>query len=177
MLFRSILELTYDNRRHADRMHTLFELINGDTPVSIPLTFTHMKFPSIEDKMKRLLADREEALAAHELARSRMINRKQSTFTPFTKGQQVWLDSRNLKTNYHKKISPKREGPFVIEEVLGPLTYRLKLPETWQIHNVFHAILLHPYIKNETHRNNFPKPPPKLLQGEEVYEVETIFKH
>ena len=82
-----------------------------------------MKFPSIEDKTKHLLADREEALAAHELARSRMINRKKSTFTPFTKGQQVWLDSRNLKTNYHKKISLKREGPFEIDEVLGPLTY------------------------------------------------------
>ena len=106
-----------------------------------------------------------------------MIDRKQSIFTPFTKGQQVWLDSRNLKTNYHKKISPKHEGPFAITEVLGPLTYRLKLPKSWRIHNVFHAILLRPYIENKTHGNNFPKPPPELLQGEEVYEVETILKH
>ena len=125
----TILEFTYNNWRHADRTHTLFELINGDTPVSIPLMFAHTKFPLIEDKMKRLLADREEALAAHELARSWMTNRKQSMFTPFTKGQQVWLDSRNLKMTYHKKIAPKQEGPFVIEEVLGPLTYQLKLPD------------------------------------------------
>ena len=125
------LEFTHNNQRHTDRTHTLFELINGDTPISIPLAFSHTKFPLIEDKMKHLLADREEALAAHKLARSRMINRKQSMFTPFTKGQQVWLDLRNLKMNYHKKISPKREGPFIIEEVLGPLTYRLKLPESW----------------------------------------------
>ena len=55
----TILEFTYNNRRHADRKHTPFELINGDTPISIPLAFTHTKYPSIEDKMKRLLADRE----------------------------------------------------------------------------------------------------------------------
>ena len=83
----TILEFTYNNQRHTDRTHTLFELINGDTPISIPLTFTYTKFPSIEDKMKCLLADREEALAAHELARSWIISRKQSMFTPFIKGQ------------------------------------------------------------------------------------------
>ena len=89
----------------------------------------------------------EEALAAHELARTRIANRKQLNFTPFEKNQRVWLDMRNLKMNHHKKIAPKREGPFEIEEVLGPVTYWLKLPTTWKIHNVFHATLLQPYIK------------------------------
>ena len=77
--------------------------------------------------MKWMITDREEALAAHELARARMANRKSSSFTPFTQGQKVWLDSRNLKTDYHKKMAPKHEGPFEIEEVIGPVTYRLKL--------------------------------------------------
>ena len=102
----------------------------GITLVAIPLTFEHTKFPSIEEKMKNLIKDREEALAAHELARNRMAGRKKNMFVPFEKGQKVWLDSRNLKTLYHKKIGPKREGPFKIEEVLGPVTYQLKLPET-----------------------------------------------
>ena len=75
-----------------------------------------------------MIKDREEALAAHELARARIANRKQSSFTPFKKNQKVWLNTRNLKLNHHKKMSPKHEGPFEIEEVLGPVTYRLKLP-------------------------------------------------
>jgi hypothetical protein len=75
--------------------------------------------------MKILLRNREEALAAHELARNRMAERRKSTFTPFKKGDKVWLDSRNLKTIYHKKMKPKREGPFEITEVLGLVTYRL----------------------------------------------------
>jgi hypothetical protein len=73
--------------------------------------------------------------------------------------------------NHHKKITPKREGPFEIDEVLGPVTYRLKLPESWKIHNVFHATLLRPYIENEVYGNNYPRPLPELLEGEEVYEV------
>ena len=61
--------------------------------------------------------------------------------------------------------------------MLGPLTYQLELPSNWQIHNFFHAVLLWPYIENETHGANFPRPPPELLEGEEVYEVESIIKH
>jgi hypothetical protein len=173
----STLEFTHNNRRHAERVHSPFKLIQGDNPISIPITFSHTKFPTIEEKMKQMISDRKEALVAHELARTRIAHRKQSKFVPFEKDQKVWLDTRNLKMNYHKKIAPKREGPFKIDEVLGPVTYRLKLPESWKIHNVFHAALLYPYIKNEVYGNNYPRPLPDLLEGEEVYEVETILKH
>jgi hypothetical protein len=42
---------------------------------------------------------------------------------------------------------------------------------------MFHATLLRPYIKNKVYGNNYPRPLPELLKGEEVYEVETILKH
>ena len=131
----------------------------------------------MEDKIKTLRRNREEALAAHELARNRMAERRKSTFVPFKKGDKVWLDSRHLKTIYHKKMKPKREGPFEIIEVLGPVTYQLKLPTTWRIHNVFHATLLKHYKENETYGKNFTETPPELLDGEEVYDVETILNH
>jgi hypothetical protein len=73
--------------------------------------------------MKRMISDRKEALAVHELARTRIANQKQSKFVPFEKDQKVCLDTRNLKMSHHKKIAPKREGPFEIDEVLGPVTY------------------------------------------------------
>jgi hypothetical protein len=66
-----------------------------------------------------------------------MTERIKSNFVPFKKGQMVWLDLRHLKTNYYKKMAPKQEGPFEIEEVLGLVTYQLKLPESWRIHKVF----------------------------------------
>ena len=117
----------------------------GESPIAIPLSFEGTKYPDIEDKMKALIRNRQEALAAHELARSRMTDQRKSTFTPFKKGDKVWLDSRNLKTMYHKKMKLKRKGPFLITEVLGPVTYRLQLLTSWQIHDVFHATLLKLY--------------------------------
>ena len=136
------MEFTHNNRRHADRQTTPFELMFGESPLAIPLTFKNTKYPAMEERMKALLRNQKEALASHELARSRMADRRKLTFTPFKKGDKVWLDSRNLKTTYHKKMKPKREGPFSITEVLGPVTYRLCLPPSWRIHDVFHATLL-----------------------------------
>ena len=127
--------------------------------------------------MHTLICDREEALAAHELAMRRIADRRKNTFTLFKKGDLVWLDTRNIKTTNNPKIGPRREGPFQISDVLGPLTYRLELPSNWQIHNVFHAVLLQPYVENEVHGANFPWPPPDLPEGEEVYKVESILKH
>ena len=98
-------------------------------------------------------------------------------FTSFKKGQMVWLDTRYLKMNYYKKMAPKQEGPFEIEEVLGPVTYQLKLPESWKIHKVFHATLLQPYRENEVYGENYSQPLPDIEDGEEVYEVEQILKH
>ena len=79
----STLEFTHNNRRHADRRNTPFELMFGDAPMAIPLSFENTKYPAIEDKMRMLIKNREEALAAHELARARMIDRRKFTFTPF----------------------------------------------------------------------------------------------
>jgi hypothetical protein len=106
-----------------------------------------------------------------------MARRINGTFDHFKPGQKVWLEARNLKSGYNKKISTKQEGPFLIEEKLGPVTYRLRLPKTWKIHPVFHAILLSPYRETEVHGPNFMKPPPDLIKGEYEYEVEQILKH
>jgi Chromo (CHRromatin Organisation MOdifier) domain len=53
----------------------------------------------------------------------------------------------------------------------------LKLPNSWKIHNIFYAALLRPYVKNEVYGNNYPRLLPELLEGQEVYKVETILKH
>jgi hypothetical protein len=48
----STLEFTHNNRRHAEWIHSPFKLIQGDNPISIPITFSHTKYLTIEEKMK-----------------------------------------------------------------------------------------------------------------------------
>jgi hypothetical protein len=63
--------------------------MNGKAPVAIPTTFKNTKFPSVAERIKNLVTSREEALAAHELARNRMAERIKSNFIPFKKGVRV----------------------------------------------------------------------------------------
>ena len=55
--------------------------------------------------------------------------------------------------------------------------YRLKLPSPWKVHNVFHTSLLQQYKENKVYGANFSQPPAELIEGEEVYEVDTILRH
>src|SRR5712672_746794 len=54
------------------------------------------------------------------------------------------------------------------------VAYRISLPETWGIHDVFHASLLTPYKETDEHGTNFLEPPLELIEGEEEWEIEQI---
>ena len=64
------LEFTHNNWWYADQTHTSFELMHSKAPLAIPTSFKNTKFPSVAEKIKNLVTSQEEALAAHELARS-----------------------------------------------------------------------------------------------------------
>jgi hypothetical protein len=74
----------------------------------------------------------------------------------YTMGVQVWLEGKNLKLPYQlTKLAPKRYGPFTIIKEVSPMTYQLRLPLTWGIHDMFHASLLSPYHETIQHGPNF----------------------
>jgi len=93
----------------------------------------------------------------------------------FQQGDLVWLDGKNLALQYEKtKLAPKRFGPFRIEKSIGPGSYRIKLPETWKIHPVFHSTLLLPYKETIEHGDNYTRPPPDIINDHPEHEVEAI---
>jgi hypothetical protein len=85
-----------------------------------------------------------------------MTTRIKTIYKPFQKDQLIWLEAKNLHLGYNKKISTKREGPFKISKVMGPVTYRLQLPPAWKIHDIFHTSLLTPYTETDIHSPSFP---------------------
>jgi len=88
------------------------------------------------------------------------------------------LEGTNLKRiEGTPKLSPRRYGPFRVAAKISHVTYRLTLPETWKIHNVFHASLLTPYKETPKHGPNFLEPPPEIIDDTPEWEVETILKH
>ena len=56
------------------------------------------------------------------------------------------------------KLNPRYIGPFEIVERIGPVTYRLDLPEEFSlVHNVFHISMLRKYIPDPSHMLETPE--------------------
>ena len=53
----STIEFTHNSQRHSDRQQTPFELIMGTSPLAVPTTFEHTKFPSMEERIQQLTKD------------------------------------------------------------------------------------------------------------------------
>ena len=61
-------------------------------------------------------------------------------------GDQVWLEATHLKLQHQKtKLTPKCYGPFRVLKEISPVVYKIQLPVSWGIHDVFHTSLLSPY--------------------------------
>jgi hypothetical protein len=111
-------------------------------------------------------------------ALNRTANKNPTPDAKWKQGQMVWLEAKNLSLPYGTvKLAPRRHRPFQITKVMSPVAYQLELPIQWNIHPVFHASLLTPYIETNNHGPNFSRPPPDITIGENEYEVETIRSH
>ena len=72
------------------------------------------------------------------------------------------------------KLAARRHGPLPVKQVLSPVTYKLSLPSTWNVHPVFHIDLLTPYRETLFHGRNYERPPPDLVANQEEYEIEKV---
>ena len=88
------------------------------------------------------------------------INQMAKTKAPipsqYKNRDQVWLEATHLKLQHQKtKLAPKCYGPFRVIKEVSPIAYKIQLPMSWGIHDVFHASLLSPYRKTAAHGPNF----------------------
>jgi hypothetical protein len=173
-------EFHYNDKNHSATGQTPFFLNYGIHPWKGNLT-AETTNPSANSLIKELEEIRREAKAALEMNNDMMCSRgeQKKTKEDFKPGNSVWLEATNIHSNRpSRKLDNKRYSPFEIEEKVGDRAYRLKLPETWAIHNVFHSTLL-----TRTHAAEFDSqkkpmpPPPDIVEEEEEYEIEEIRGH
>ena len=65
-------------------------------------------------------------------------------------------------------------GPFEIIKKVGTSSYKLDLPTSMKIHNIFHISLLELYEDNKFPSQIQTHPPPIEIDGEPEYELEEI---
>jgi hypothetical protein len=151
---------------------TPHELITGMTPsINIGLIPDHI--PATQEQLQTLQKTRIE-LQEHL---DHLQKAKEDKRPPqLTIGQRVWLEGRNLHVQGLAKLLPKRYGPFPITQKVGNIAYRLQLPPSIKVHDMFHINLLTLYKETEEYSQAYMRPPSITVQSEEEYEVESILQ-
>jgi hypothetical protein len=57
----------------------------------------------------------------------------------------------SLKLCSCTKLAARFYGPFEILDIIGPVAYMLDLPDSMNVHNVFHVSLLNKYVYDPNH--------------------------
>ena len=93
----------------------------------------------------------------------------------FDIGSLVWLSRKNISTvRPIDKLDHRKIGPFKIIEKIGGAAYKLDLPPTLRIHNVFHCSLLSPYHENSFEGRLPVEPDPIIVDEHLELEVEEV---
>jgi transposase InsO family protein len=148
-----------ETSRTGDR-RTQVQLLAADT------------FASRMDNLLEYL--REEMTSAQE-TQERYANQSRDPVPMFKVGDSVWVNAKNIRTERpSKKLDWKNHGPFLITEVISPYAYRLALPPSMEVHNVFYVGLLSLASDDPLPGQRNQPPPPVITDGEEEFEVEEI---
>ncbi|KAF8748695.1 hypothetical protein RHS01_10654 [Rhizoctonia solani] len=166
-------EFAYNNAVHSSMGKTPFKALYGWEPTLTPSNVP-TDVPEADDLAQTMEAQWNKVESALRQSKQQMTAGEDGNPTEFEIGEEVWLDARNvnLKT-LSPKLTEQRLGPFKVTEKISDRAYRLELPPTMRIHNVFYVGLLSK-VKRDKKRTFENRPLPVTVNGEEEYEVEGI---
>jgi hypothetical protein len=180
------LEFAYNDSVNATTGFTPFYLNYGKhplTPLALLQAETRSGVEAADDFVVRMQTELIRAKGAIQRAQERQAqnaNRKRRDHQ-FSVGDMVYLSRDHLREkgapDAKQKFQKRNYGPYRIEAVLSPLTYRLNFPATVKIHPVVHISAL----REHRHSDQFPDrdevyspPPVEMVEGEEHFQVESF---
>jgi hypothetical protein len=176
-----LAEFAYNNSVHVTTRLTPFFANYGYHPeMQFKLPLPDARFRSekaADERLGRLQTARDrlrESILEAQARQTRYAGGKEMVFEV---GDKVWLSAKHIQTARPlKKLDYKRLGPFKITKVINRNAYRLELPNSMKVHNVFHVSLLDRYA--EPVPGQQPSEPQPAISAEdsdeEEWEVERI---
>jgi transposase InsO family protein len=137
-----LAEFAYNNAKHSAMQRSPFQLLFGQDPVMNPSKI-RIDVPEANRLADGINSKWKKAESVLRISKEQMKGPDKPMPISFSEGEKVWLDGRNvnLKTK-SPKLDHRQLGPFKVTKKLLELAYKLELPETLKIHNVFYMGLL-----------------------------------
>ena len=173
-----LLEFAYNNSKQASTGFTPFVLCYGRNPAtpfsrSLPKSHHVPAADNYVEGMQKAMRAAKQAVHQAQAQQAAAANRHRSADIPYQVGDVVLLNNQNLSLHVPcPKLSGLFSGPFPVLEVDG-VNVTLQLPESWQIHPVFHQSLIKPFY-GDPPDDALPGPTPNPNDDPEVFEVEAI---
>ena len=181
--YLSVCEFAFNNNVSSSTGYSPFYLYCGQHPISpsvitaqVDLTndITNQTTIDMLEKVQQDFARAADNIRHAQQRQSHYANKKRRDLS-FEVGDKVLLSGSHINQPGSRKLNPKYLGPFEITRVISPVSYQLKLPDDWKIHDVFHISLLKPYYEDKYDRDINVRPAAVSIEdGYPVYEVEMI---
>ena len=184
--FLPLAEFTHNNAEHTSTGMSPFYAMYGYHPrfdlsivQTFPTTGTRSLNANAEERLQHLHEIQEDLTATLHTAikkYSKYYDVHAKDAPQLRVGDKVWLHRRGGITTPRPspKLDYKRMGPFTITQQVNPVAYRIELPPSAAIHNVFHISMLEPYHESSTPGRRQMPPPPVEIDGHELYIVDKI---
>ena len=181
-----VLQFAYNNSIHSSHKSKPAELLLGYKPRS-PLDFLKEHGLTIVEGQQELRARLMKLVAHRESARDAIKRSTDRQAFQYDKGRrapqlkvgnEVLLNPHVLELIEAKgkgrKLIQRKIGPFEVMEIISPTAYRLRLPDSYPMHNVVNIQHLSKYHRSPDVLRPKIANPRDLLKSSEEYEVEKI---